>query len=47
MAYNMGVSEFRQTDFVQKLKHNDLEQAAELIKITGVVTSQFVFYKTI
>lgn len=34
MAFNMGVSSFRQTEFVKKLKENDLESAAELIKTT-------------
>lgn len=34
MAFNMGISSFRQTEFVQKLKQNDLENAAELIKST-------------
>jgi len=38
MAFNMGVSRFRQTDFVQKLKKNEIEEAAELIKTTGLRT---------
>ena len=36
MAFNMGVQKFRLTNFVQSLKNNDMEKAAELIKITGV-----------
>jgi GH24 family phage-related lysozyme (muramidase) len=36
MAFNMGVSAFRQSAFVRKLKQNDLESAAELIKTTNL-----------
>lgn len=36
MAFNMGISSFRKSEFIQTLKHNDLEKAAELIKVTGV-----------
>jgi len=36
MAYNMGISAFRQTEFVQLLKKGDYETAAEKIKTTKV-----------
>jgi len=36
IAFNMGISSFRQTEFVQKIKKNQLDKAAELIKITGI-----------
>jgi lysozyme len=36
MAFNMGVSGLRTTDFIQYLKQKDYEVAAELIKSTRV-----------
>lgn len=36
MAFNMGVSGLRQTQFVQLLKQNRLKKAAEKIKSTGI-----------
>ena len=36
LAFNMGVSNFRSTEFVQKLKQKDFARAAELIKNTGI-----------
>ncbi len=36
MAFNMGITGLRQTDFIQSLKKKDLKTAAELIKKTGI-----------
>ena len=36
MAFNMGVSSLRQTQFIQTLKHHGAEKAAGLIKSTGL-----------
>lgn len=36
LAYNMGVSNLRQTKFVQALKKYDLQKAANLIRETGL-----------
>jgi len=36
MVFNIGIDGFRQTEFVQKIKSNQLDKAAELIKVTGV-----------
>lgn len=36
LAYNMGISNFRQTKFVQALKKYDLQKAANLLRNTGL-----------
>jgi len=36
MAFNMGVSGLRQTEFAEHLKNKDFEKAAHTIKVTGV-----------
>ena len=36
MAYNMGTSRLRQTNFIQHLENNNHIQAAKLIKISGI-----------
>jgi lysozyme len=36
LAFNMGISSFRTSDFIQTFKHKDFEKAAELIKTTGL-----------
>ena len=36
IAFNMGIGGLRNSDFIQHLKNNDLESAAELIKTTGI-----------
>ena len=36
MCFNMGISNFRQSEFVQMIKGNQLDKAAELIKVTGL-----------
>jgi lysozyme len=36
MAYNMGVSKLRRTEFVEHLKNKDFDKAAHRIKVTGV-----------
>ena len=36
LAYNMGISNFRQTKFVQSLKKYDLQKAANLLRNTGL-----------
>jgi lysozyme len=36
MIFNMGIGNFRKSDFIQTVKNNDLEKAAELIKTTNV-----------
>jgi lysozyme len=36
IAFNMGVEGFRKTEFVQQIKRNQLDKAAELIKVTGI-----------
>ena len=41
MAFNIGVSNFRGTEFVQKLKQKDFARAAELIKTTYVNDKKF------
>lgn len=41
LAFNMGVSAFRNTKFIQKLKQNDFSKAAELIKSTRVNDKKF------
>ena len=41
MAFNIGVSNFRGTEFVQKLKQKDFAKAAELIKTTYVNNKKY------
>lgn len=41
MAYNIGVSAFRNTEFIEKLKQKDFSRAAELIKTTKVNDKKF------
>lgn len=36
MAFNMGISGLRQTEFIQELKKRNFKEAAELIKTTGI-----------
>ena len=36
MTFNMGVTSFRTSKFIQMIKNNNLEKAAELIKTTGI-----------
>jgi len=36
LAFNMGVTSFRRSNFVQTFKHKDFSKAAELIKTTGL-----------
>lgn len=36
MAFNMGVTKFRRSEFVKTLKKGKLKKAAELIKTTGI-----------
>lgn len=36
MTFNMGISNFRQSDFIQHIKRKDFRGAAELIKTTGL-----------
>lgn len=36
LAFNMGVTSLRTSDFIQSLKHKDLIKAAEQIKTTGI-----------
>jgi GH24 family phage-related lysozyme (muramidase) len=36
MAYNMGINGLRRSDFIQKVKQNDMESASELITTTNV-----------
>lgn len=36
MAFNMGIGNLRNSDFIQELKRNNIAKAAELIKDTGV-----------
>lgn len=41
MAYNMGVSNLRTSDFIQALKNKNLARAAELIKTTNIDEEKF------
>lgn len=45
MAYNMGISKFRQTDFIQELKNSNFEKAARLIPKTAVSDKFSGLYK--
>jgi lysozyme len=36
MAFNMGVTNFRSSGFVYRLKKKEFDKAAELIKVTGI-----------
>lgn len=41
MAFNMGVSNLRTSDFIQALKNKNLTRAAELIKTTNIDEEKF------
>lgn len=36
MAFNMGITAFRSSGFAYRLRKNELDKAAELIKVTGI-----------
>jgi len=36
MAFNMGITKFRGSEFIQHVKHGDYKKAGEMIKTTGI-----------
>lgn len=41
MAFNMGITNLRTSDFIQALKHKNIAKAAELIKTTNIDDENF------